>query len=84
MLTGDAIKEAHWDAFYRFYLNTGRNKWGQPYLTREFFSMIGETLARISELWQQSLALSYGTELRAEQAGGQRNWRSGASPFTAT
>ncbi|MEQ1890699.1 MAG: GNAT family N-acetyltransferase [Alphaproteobacteria bacterium] len=44
MLTGGAIKEAHWDAFYRFYLNTGRNKWGQPYLTREFFSLIGASM----------------------------------------
>lgn len=44
MLTGDAIKETHWDAFYRFYLNTGRNKWGQPYLTREFFSLIGASM----------------------------------------
>ncbi|MFZ5835258.1 MAG: GNAT family N-acetyltransferase [Pseudomonadota bacterium] len=45
MLTGSAIKEAHWDAFYRFYLNTGRNKWGQPYLTRAFFSLIGASMA---------------------------------------
>ena len=44
MLTGDAIREAHWDAFYSFYLNTGRNKWGQPYLTREFFSLIGASM----------------------------------------
>lgn len=45
MLTGAAITEAHWQAFYRCYMNTGRNKWGRPYLTRQFFSMIGETLA---------------------------------------
>ena len=44
MLTGDAITKSHWDAFYRFYLNTGRNKWGQPYLTREFFSLIGASM----------------------------------------
>ncbi len=44
MLTGDAIKEAHWDAFYKFYLNTSRSRWGQPYLTREFFSLIGAAM----------------------------------------
>ncbi len=44
-LTGSDIKEHHWDAFYRFYIDTGGRKWGTPYLTREFFSLIGETMA---------------------------------------
>ncbi len=44
-LTGSDIKEQHWDAFYRFYIDTGGRKWGTPYLTREFFSLIGETMA---------------------------------------
>ncbi len=44
VLTGAAIEEAHWDAFYRFYMNTGRNKWGQAYLSREFFSLIGASM----------------------------------------
>ena len=44
-LTGSAITEEHWDAFYQCYLSTGRSKWGQPYLTRRFFSLIGETMA---------------------------------------
>ena len=43
-LTGD-ISEAQWDAFYEFYADTGRRKWGMPYLNREFFSRIGETMA---------------------------------------
>ena len=43
-LTGDAIKEQHWDAFYQFYMDTGARKWGQPYLTRQFFSEIGTTM----------------------------------------
>ena len=42
-LTGD-ISEAQWDAFYRFYVDTGHRKWGTPYLNREFFSRIGETM----------------------------------------
>lgn len=44
-LTGDAIAEAHWDAFFAFYLDTGSRKWGTPYLNRKFFSLAGATLA---------------------------------------
>lgn len=44
-VTGDALQEHHWDAFYAFYIDTGMRKWGRPYLTREFFSAINETLA---------------------------------------
>ncbi|MBS1302130.1 GNAT family N-acetyltransferase [Loktanella sp. SALINAS62] len=36
-LTGDAIQPHHWDAFWRFYQDTGNRKWGTPYLTRAFF-----------------------------------------------
>ena len=44
-LTGEAIDEAAWDAFWIFYQDTGSRKWGRPYLTRQFFSAIGETMA---------------------------------------
>ncbi|RSV42005.1 N-acetyltransferase [Sphingomonas sp. ABOLE] len=43
-LTGAEITEAHWDAFWAFYQDTGSRKWGRPYLTRPFFSMLGEAL----------------------------------------
>ena len=43
-LTGDAIQPAHWDAFWRFYQDTGARKWGQPYLTRAFFDAAHESL----------------------------------------
>jgi uncharacterized protein len=43
-LTGADITEAHWDAFWRFYQDTGQRKWGRPYLTRAFFSIIGESM----------------------------------------
>jgi predicted N-acyltransferase len=45
-LTGTDITEAHWDAFFDFYMDTGGRKWGTPYLTREFFSRLGEGLGR--------------------------------------
>ncbi|MAW98915.1 MAG: GNAT family N-acetyltransferase [Sphingomonas sp.] len=43
-LTGSDIREAHWDAFWEFYQDTGARKWGRPYLTRPFFSLLGETM----------------------------------------
>ena len=45
VLTGADIAEAHWDAFFAFYMDTGARKWGRPYLTRDFFSRIGATMA---------------------------------------
>lgn len=44
-LTGRDITEDHWDRFFAFYMDTGSRKWGTPYLNREFFSRIGETMA---------------------------------------
>ncbi len=44
-LTGTAITETHWDAFFAFYMDTGSRKWGRPYLTRQFFSAIGATMS---------------------------------------
>jgi predicted N-acyltransferase len=44
-LTGNDITEDAWDAFFAFYMQTGSRKWGRPYLTRSFFSLIGESMA---------------------------------------
>lgn len=44
-VTGSEITEAHWDAFFSFYMDTGSRKWGRPYLNRRFFSLIGERMA---------------------------------------
>ena len=43
-LTGRELTEAHWDAFWTFYQDTGSRKWGRPYLTRRFFSLLSETM----------------------------------------
>jgi uncharacterized protein len=43
-ISGREITEAHWDAFWHFYQDTGSRKWGRPYLTRRFFSMLGERM----------------------------------------
>src|SRR5690349_14913704 len=44
-LTGSDLTEEAWDAFFAFYMDTGSRKWGRPYLTREFFSLLGERMA---------------------------------------
>ncbi len=45
-LSGDQLTEEVWNTFYQFYMDTGSRKWGQPYLTRSFYSQIGETMAK--------------------------------------
>jgi predicted N-acyltransferase len=43
-LTGSDLTESLWDAFFKFYMQTGSRKWGRPYLTRVFFSLVGESM----------------------------------------
>jgi uncharacterized protein len=43
-LTGADLTETAWDAFFAFYMETGSRKWGRPYLTRAFYSLVGETM----------------------------------------
>lgn len=43
-LTGDDIRPEHWDAFWTFYQDTGRRKWGRPYLARAFFDEVHATM----------------------------------------
>jgi predicted N-acyltransferase len=44
-LTGSDLTEDVWDAFFNFYMETGSRKWGRPYLTRSFYSLIGQSMA---------------------------------------
>jgi predicted N-acyltransferase len=44
ILRGAEIGPAEWDAMWAFYQDTGSRKWGQPYLTREFFDLVGERM----------------------------------------
>ena len=43
-LTGDAIEPGHWQAMWAFYQDTGGRKWGRPYLTRNFFEQLHQTM----------------------------------------
>ena len=44
-LTGSAITAEALDAFFQFYIDTGNRKWGRPYLTKAFFTLVAETMA---------------------------------------
>jgi hypothetical protein len=43
-LTGRDLTEEVWDAFFEFYMETGSRKWGRPYLTRKFYSLVGQSM----------------------------------------
>jgi predicted N-acyltransferase len=43
-LSGRDLTEGIWDAFFDCYVTTGNQKWNPPYLTREFFSRVGESM----------------------------------------
>jgi predicted N-acyltransferase len=44
-LSGSDLTSEAWDAFYQFYTDTYDRKWGYPYLTREFFELISDTMS---------------------------------------
>ena len=44
LLHGPKISDEIWDRFFAFYMDTGSRKWGTPYLTRKFFSLVAESL----------------------------------------
>jgi predicted N-acyltransferase len=45
-LRGAEIGPAQWDSMWTFYQDTGSRKWGQPYLTRDFFDRVHQTMRR--------------------------------------
>ena len=44
-LRGAEIGAAEWDSMWTFYQDTGSRKWGRPYLTRDFFELVGARMA---------------------------------------
>ena len=44
LLRGSEIGSSEWDAMWTFYQDTGSRKWGRPYLTRQFFDLIGDRM----------------------------------------
>jgi len=76
-LQGGDIKPEHWDAFYRFYIDTYDRKWGYPYLTRDFFTALQESMADDVVLFMADLdgqLIAGALNLRGEDALFGRNW----------
>ncbi|HKU55138.1 MAG TPA: GNAT family N-acetyltransferase [Rhizomicrobium sp.] len=78
-LTGSDITEAHWDQFFDFYMDTGGRKWGTPYLTRAFFSRLGQSLSKqilLVMAKQDGRAIAGALNLFGEGVLFGRNWGS--------
>lgn len=84
-LSGSAIRPEHWDAFYRFYVDTYDRKWGDPYLTRGFFEELqmrmGENVVLVMA-FDGEHAVAGALNLKSSDALYGRNWGSAADyPF---
>ncbi|MGH6948084.1 MAG: GNAT family N-acetyltransferase [Kiloniellales bacterium] len=76
-LCGDDIKARHWDLFYRFYRATSDRKWGEAYLTREFFTLLGERLGERAVLILAEMdgaTVAGALNLKGREALYGRNW----------
>ncbi|MEA2792110.1 MAG: uncharacterized protein QOG73_4516 [Acetobacteraceae bacterium] len=76
-LSGADITERHWDAFYAFYHSTVDRKWGSAYLTRRFFSLLGERLGdRVVLMYAEngSKPVAGALNLAGDEALYGRNW----------
>jgi len=77
VLTGSDVREFHWDAFFAFYQDTGERKWGRPYLTRDFFTRLGTTMAdRIALVmaFRDGVAIAGALNLIGDEALYGRQW----------
>jgi predicted N-acyltransferase len=53
-LRGAGITARHWEAFHRFYRATAGKRWGQAYLTRRFWPLLGERLGeKVVLIWAE-------------------------------
>jgi predicted N-acyltransferase len=78
-LSGAALTPQIWSAFYKFYLSTVDRKWGGAYLTREFFTLLGQRLGdkvvlMIAE--RDGKPIAGALNLRSKTALYGRNWGS--------
>ncbi len=77
ILCGADIKPHHWDAFYRFYVDTYDRKWGYPYLNRDFLELLTERLVECVVLVLAELdgrLIAGALNLRGTDALYGRNW----------
>jgi len=84
-LSGDDLKPEHWDVFHACYLDTGMRKWGRPYLNREFFARIHESMKDdilLVMAWQDDTPFAAALNFIGYEALYGRNWGClGHKPF---
>ena len=76
-LTGPELTAGHWDTFYKFYADTYDRKWGVPYLNREFFEYVNETMAERLVLimaYEEGHPIAGAFNLLGDDAIYGRNW----------
>jgi predicted N-acyltransferase len=78
-LSGADLTKDVWEAFYTFYLSTVDRKWGGAYLTKKFFSLLGERLGDKVVLMMASrdgVPIAGALNLRGKNVLYGRNWGS--------
>ena len=76
-LSGDDLKDKHWDIFYQCYLDTGQRKWGRPYLNRQFFDLLQQTMRDdicLIMAWQDNVPIAAALNFIGSDALYGRNW----------
>lgn len=76
-LVGDDIKDHHWDVFYQCYLDTAQRKWGRPYLNRDFFDLMQQTMRQdicLVMAWQDDDPIASALNFIGSDALYGRNW----------
>ena len=76
-LSGDDLKDEHWDVFYQCYLDTGTRKWGRPYLNRQFFDLMQQTMRNDIVLvmaWMDDTPIAAALNFMGSEALYGRNW----------
>lgn len=76
---GDEASLEQWDAMYTMYVRTSRQKWGRPYLNREFFRLLAERLGpkvvlMLARREPEGRWVAGAWNLRGEEALFGRNW----------
>ena len=75
--TGSALTSQHWDKFYEFYTDTYDRKWGFPYLNREFFEIVNNSMAECIVLitaYEDGQPIAGAFNLLSNNAIYGRNW----------
>lgn len=79
LISGDQASAEHLDAMFAMYMRTARQKWGRPYLNREFFHLLARRLGERMLLFlarrePEGVWVAGAWNLRGKDALYGRNW----------